>query len=175
MKLANDEQKELAMILIDFKKAFDTVLHDYLIELLTFFNVSPHMIKIFKTMLNGKMAGIQTSDGLTEIFMIMVGVAQGVSPSGLIFLLALEPLLWKIKYSNDIEKITFNNNNSLSDASFADNVTLLIRETPINISNIKEILLDFKKLSGLETNYEKTSILTLNCPALSAQIIIDIG
>ena len=83
--------------------------------------------------------------------------------------------MWKIKYSNDIEKITFNNNNSLSDASFADNVTLLVRGTPINISNIKEILLDFKKLSGLETNYEKTSILTLNCPALSPQIITDIG
>ena len=46
---------------------------------------------------------------------------------------------------------------------------------PINISNIKEILIDFKKLSGLETNYEKTSILTLNCPALPPQIILDIG
>ena len=83
-------------------------------------------------------------------------------------------LLWKIKFSNNIEKITFGNNNFLSDASFADNVTLLVHGMPINISNIKEILLDFKKLSGLETNYEKTSILTLNCPALS-QIIKDIG
>ena len=175
MKLSNDEQKELAMILIDFKKAFDSVSHVYLIELLTFFNISPHMIKIFKTMLNGKMAGIQTSDGLTEIFMILVGVAQGDSPSGLIFLLALEPLLWKIKYSNEIEKITFNNNNSLSDASFADDVTLLIRGTPRNISNIKDILRDFKNLSGLETNYEKTSILTLNCPTLPPHIISEIG
>ena len=57
-------------------------------------------------MLNCKMAGIQTSDGLSDIFLILVGVAQGDSPSGLIFLLALEPLVWKIKYSNNIEKIT---------------------------------------------------------------------
>ena len=84
--------------------------------------------------------------------MILVGVAQGYSPSGLIFLLALEPLLWKIKYSNNIEKITFDNNNLLSDTSFADDVTLLVRGTPISILNIKEILLEFKKLSGLETN-----------------------
>ena len=75
MKLANDEHKELAMVLIDFKKAFDSVSHKYLIELLTFFNVSPHMIKIFKTMLNIKKAGIQTSDGLSDIFLILVGVA----------------------------------------------------------------------------------------------------
>ena len=80
------------MILIDFKKAVDSFLHDYLIELLTFFNVSPHMIKIFKTRLNSKMAGMQTSDGLSDIFLILVGVAQGDSPSGLTFLLALEPL-----------------------------------------------------------------------------------
>ena len=38
------------------------------------------MIKIFKTMLNGKMARMQTSDGLSDIFLILVGVAQGDSP-----------------------------------------------------------------------------------------------
>ena len=75
MKLANDQRKELAMVLIDFKKAFDSVSHEYLIELLTFFNISPHMIKFFKTMLNSKMAGIQTSDSLSDIFLILVGVA----------------------------------------------------------------------------------------------------
>ena len=63
----------------------------------------------------------------------------------------------------------------LSDASFADDVTLLVCGMPVNISNIKEILLDFKKLLGLKTNYEKTSILTLNCPALLHQIITDTG
>ena len=52
---------------------------------------------------------------------------------------------------------------------------LLVRGMPENIIHIKEILLDFKKLSGLETNYEKTSILTLNCPALTEQVIKDIG
>ena len=98
-------------------------------------------------MLNGKMSGIQTSNVLSDIFLILVGVAQGDSPSGLIFLLALEPLLWKIKYINNIEKITFGNNNFLSDGSFADDVTLLVRGRPINISNIKEVLLDFKKLA----------------------------
>ena len=69
--MATDEQKELAMFLIDFKKAFESISHDYLIDLLTFFNVSPHMIKMFKTMLNSKMAGIQTTDGISDIFLIL--------------------------------------------------------------------------------------------------------
>ena len=40
------------------------------------------MIKIFKTMLKGKMAGIQTTDSLSDIFLILVGVAQGDSHFG---------------------------------------------------------------------------------------------
>ena len=107
------------------------------------------------------------------VSLIFFKVAQGDSPSGLIFLLALEPILWKIKYSNNIERITFPNNNSLSGASFADDVTLLIRGTPENIINVKQILLNFKKLSGLETNTEKTIVLTLNCPALSQNIFLN--
>ena len=59
------------------------------------------------------------------------------------FLLALEPLLWKIKYSDNIEKLTFAKDTSLSDASFAYDVMLLVYGMPENIINIKEILLDF--------------------------------
>ena len=36
IRMAIDEHKELEMILIDFKKAFHSVSHEYLIELLTF-------------------------------------------------------------------------------------------------------------------------------------------
>ena len=89
------------------------------------------------------MAGIQTTDGLSDIFLILVEVAQWDSPSGLICLLALEPLLWKIKYRNNTEKITFADNNLLSDTSFAHDVTLLIRRTPENKIIVKLILLDF--------------------------------
>ena len=124
MKMAKDELKELATI--DLKKAVDSVSHDYLIKLLTFFNVRPYMIKIFKAMMNFKIAGIQTTNSFSDIFLILVGVAQGGSPSGLIFLLALKPLLWKIKFSNNIEKNNFADNNSLSNASLTNDVTLLL-------------------------------------------------
>ena len=43
-----------------------------------------------------KMAGIMTESGIITFFEILCGVAQGDSPSGLIFILALEPLLWKL-------------------------------------------------------------------------------
>ena len=54
------------------------------------------MIKIVRTTMKKKMAGIMTESGIITFFEILCGVAQGDSPSGLIFILALEPLLWKL-------------------------------------------------------------------------------
>ena len=122
------------------------------------------MIAIFETTIKNKQAGILTDSRITELFLRLSGLAQGDSPSGLLFLLALEPLLWKLRHSSSLEKVTFKNGNKISDSSFADDVTILLKGTAENIANAKLILDDFKKLSGLEINAEKTQILPINCP-----------
>ena len=101
------------------------------------------MIAIFETMIKNKQAGILTDSRITELFLILCGVAQGDSPSGLLFLLALKPLLWKLRHSSSIEKVSFDNGNKLSDPCFADDVTILLRGTADNIANAKLILDDF--------------------------------
>ena len=50
------------------------------------------MIKIVRTTMKKKIAGIITESGVIDFFEILCGVAHGDSPSGLIFILALEPL-----------------------------------------------------------------------------------
>ena len=105
------------------------------------------MIAIFETMIKNKQAGILTDSKITKLLLILCGVSQGDSPSGLLILLALEPLLWKLRHSSSIEKVTFENGNKLSDSSFSDDVTILLRGTAENIANAKLILDDFKKLS----------------------------
>ena len=79
---------------IDFKKAFDSILHEYILEILKFFNYSDYMIKIVRTTMKKKMASIMSESGIITFFEILCGVAQGDSPSGLIFILALEPGSW---------------------------------------------------------------------------------
>ena len=74
------------------------------------------MIAIFGTIIKNKQAGILTNSGITELFQILCGVAQGDSPRGLLFLLALQPLLWKLRHSSSIKKVMFENGNKLSDS-----------------------------------------------------------
>jgi len=87
------ENKRLALMAINFKKAFDSESHEYILEILKFFNYSDYMIKIVRTTMKKKIAGIMTESGIITFFEILCGVAQGDSPSGLLFILTLKPLL----------------------------------------------------------------------------------
>ena len=76
-KKAENEGKNLALLVIDFKKAFDSLSHEYLLEILKFYNISPYMIAIFETMIKNKQADILTDSRIMELFLILCSVAQG--------------------------------------------------------------------------------------------------
>ncbi len=148
------ENKRLALLAINFKKAFDSVLHKYILEILNFFNYSDYMIKIVRTTMKKKIAGIMTESGVINLFEILCGVAQGDSPSGLIFILALEPLLWKLTLDLGVVHPVFENGSHVNDSSYADDVSILVNGEPENIVNVKNILDEFGRLSGLIINIQ---------------------
>jgi len=167
------ENKRLSVLSIDFKKAFDSVSHEYIIEVLKFYNFSDYMIKIVRTSMNQKIAGIMAESGIISFFSILCGVAQGDAPSGLIFILCLEPLLWKLSLEHGIRHPVFENGGTIDDSSYADDVSILLEGDPEIIIRCKIILEDFGKLSGLKINSEKTQILSINAsPDFAEQIAV---
>ena len=172
---ANLENLPLAIVAIDFKKAFDSVGHEFIIETLKFFNFSPYMIKIFECLCKGREGTILTEEGFTKFFNIACGVAQGDSPSGLIFLIVLEILLIRLAFDPNITRTKFNDNTESNDAAFADDVSILVECTPTNMTNIKNLLQHYQNLSGLTINTEKTVILPVNPPPNFEQNIINTG
>ena len=80
----------------------------------------------------------------------------------LIFTFALEPLLWKLTLDLCVVHPVFENGSHISDSSYADDVSILVNGEPENILNVKNILDDFGKLSGLKINVEKTQVLPIN-------------
>ena len=101
--------------------------------------------------------------------------AEGDSPSGLIFILALEPLLWKLTLDLGVVHPVFENSSHISDSSYADDVSILVKGKPENILNVKNILNDFGKLSGLILNVEKTQVLPINVSPNFAGNIAETG
>ena len=97
-----------------------------------------------------------TESGIITFFEVLCGVAQGDSPSGLLFILCLEPLLWKLELDLGVTHPIFENGSHIQDSSYADDVSILVDDDPENIINVKTILDNFGKLSGLVISVEKT-------------------
>ena len=77
-----------------------------------------------------KIAGIMTESGIITFFEILCRVAQGDSPTGHIFILALEPLLWKLSLDLGVDHLIFANCSHVRDSSYADDISTLINVEP---------------------------------------------
>ena len=105
-------QRSISTAWIDYKEAYDSIPHDWLIETLTMHKFDPVTIKFFKETIKNWQTSINLNieDSIsTEPFKISTGIFQGDSPSGLNFILCLLPLTWLIKTSNLGYKPTFTN------------------------------------------------------------------
>jgi hypothetical protein len=129
---------------------------------------------------NNRCARIILEDDLSEPFGLGRGRAQGDSPSPRQYNIGEAILLLKIEFDPEILKIGWSNpvprpvkkcyenariSNNLIDAgtekvdAFADDANVLTLCDYGSLARLKTVLSEFEKISGLECNVEKTSIL----------------
>ena len=141
-----------------FEKAFDSVSHKYLKVILTHFKFPQKLIDlIFKFLSYGKSC-IKINGVYTESFTIERGVRQGDPLSGLLFVLALEPLLCtlykdKYKFAPQIGRDKYH----IPYTAFADDLTIFCRRS-VEVIGIKRMLSYFETATGLKVNSKKTEI-----------------
>jgi exonuclease III len=91
---------------IDQAKAFDSVNHNYLLEVYKFFGLGNRFIDLISTLTTNRCANIIFDDGTRGCdFPLECGNAQGNSPSPLQFNLANQILIFKVEYHKDIKSI----------------------------------------------------------------------
>ena len=114
----------------------------------------------------------------TNFFSLEKGHAQGDSPSPLLYNFAAQILLFKIELDTKIQRVRpnkalpgpiigkepyQNESNRETDKCdcFADDNTVSTLLNFESLNTLKTILENFKRLSGLSTNYEKTIIMRI--------------
>ncbi|KAL0852568.1 hypothetical protein ABMA27_016997 [Loxostege sticticalis] len=110
LKHANQHNKNLHLTYIDYKKAFDSVPHSWLIRVLQLYKINPTVI----TFLEDAMTKWKTTLSLTTKFTKIVteeihignGIFQGDSLSPLWFCLALNPLSYLLNQTKNGYKLT---------------------------------------------------------------------
>ena len=124
------EQKKIngLLILIDFKKAFDSISWNFLMNALKFFNFGPDILSKITTLNNKILATIQQCGHLSEFFQIERGCRQGDPIATYEFILVAQILYYMIISNKTIKGIEIEGIEYLL-SQFADDTTLILDGT----------------------------------------------
>jgi len=162
---ASKIKKEAYLITLDAQKAFDSVDHDYLINILELYKFPQEYINWIKLLYKDLNACVLVNGYTTSRFKIEQSVKQGDALSCILFILAIEPLIQSIKQNPLIEPISIKSNTSnetdeITSATYADDITAVTG----NKDSIQEIINEYEKFStysGVNLNVKKTEVLIL--------------
>ena len=112
------------IVAIDFKKAFDSVSHEYLFDLLTNFNIPEYYIQAVKTLMQDGQSCVNNDGAITENFPLGRSCRQGDPLAPYLFILAIEPLLRRLK--SELAGVQGPTDRVVLSA-YADDLTLFVR------------------------------------------------
>ncbi len=145
---------DFGLISIDQKKAFDRVEHKYLWSVLAAFGFSSDFISMIKVMYCDVESILKINGDLCSPFKVLRGVRQGCAFSGMLYTLAIEPLLNKLRIDmcglqilNCVEAVKL--------SAYADDVVVLIsNQNYVNV--MLQTLDDFRNVSSAKVNWQKS-------------------
>ena len=153
------ENKGGMILFLDFEKAFDSLEWDFLFKVLNTMNFGPSFLNWIKTFYTNISSCVVNNGYSSKFFSLQRGVRQGCPLSGLLFVLAVEPLAHQIRINESIKGLE--NGNKITKLSmYADDTTAFIRDDSSAVS-LLTLLEQFGDLSGLKINKSKTEGLWL--------------
>ena len=105
------EEENLPCLLFfsDFEKAFDSIDHSYLLDVLHHFNFGDSFIQWIKVFYKNASSSVLNNGYMTEGFQIERGVRQGCPLSPYLFILGIELLSLEVSRNSDIKGIHMHN------------------------------------------------------------------
>ena len=105
IEYTESEQIPGAILLLDIKKAFDSVSHDFLCCVLRKFNFSNEFIDWIKVFYSGRKSYVSNHGNLTRPLNMERGIFQGCPISPYLFLLVIESMALAIRQNPNIQGI----------------------------------------------------------------------
>lgn len=160
-----ERNRPLYLAFIDYKKAFDSVSHNYIWETLATQNVENEYIRVIKSLYKKSKSRVKL-ETTGPWFPISRGVKQGDPLSPILFIATLESIISKLDWNKRGINVK---NKHLSHLRFADDL-VLISEKGKELQYMVESLNKASKLAGLEMNLYKTMVMT---NSTKVQIYVD--
>ncbi|KAL7825546.1 hypothetical protein SRHO_G00341280 [Serrasalmus rhombeus] len=152
IRQSRSDGRELAVVFVDFARAFDSVSHKHILDVLRQRQVDDHVIRVIRGMYTNVITRVENGKGgATPDIPMQVGVKQGDPMSPLLFNLALDPL---IRTLNELGKGYCLSGRMLATLAFADDLAL-VSDTWDGMAHNLHILDAFCELTGLRVQPKK--------------------
>ena len=115
------------LLAIDFEKAFDSLNHEFLYQVLQKMGFGPNFPECIRTFYRNLSGRVLNNGFTTDIFFVKRGVRQGDPLSPLLFILALETLVCQIRENKNIKGFLINGK-EIKTTLFADDMTCFLRD-----------------------------------------------
>ncbi|KAJ8505060.1 hypothetical protein OPV22_005946 [Ensete ventricosum] len=171
--LANDLVKDLhsktrgkkICFKADLRKAFDSVNRDFIYMMLHNMGFPQHWVKWIQCCLETPKFSILFNGSPIGFFGSKNGIRQGDPLSPYLFTIAMEGLSCMLEeaVSNGKIKVPHYGSVYISHITFADDLIIFLRDDPVSVSNLADILNEFGKVSGLKLNHAKSKVYVGAC------------
>ena len=158
LELARSKNIKGLMTTVDFKGAFDSVRHKFIWKTLEAMGVGPNLISLLKCLFNETKSAVLNFGTTTGFVDLERSCRQGDPVSAYLFIIVMEVLLNQIRRQGVGFKVCEMN---IWGSAFADDLTIFSK-TNKELASSLQIISDFKKVSGLEINVDKSEVLELN-------------
>ena len=154
------ENKLDAYILaIDFEKAFDSLEWGFLWSTLKAFGFPDFYINCIKTVYTDIKTCVINGSTTSSFFQVTRSARQGDPLSAIIFIIALEVLLIKIRHNKDVRGLKIGEV-EIKLSAYADDLTNFLADSR-SVEALFRELNDFSRYSGLRCNADKTEAMKL--------------
>ena len=141
-------------IFADYKRAFNSLSHAFIFEVLELFNFGPSLTNSVKVMLRGSESCISQNKTTSEFFQVNQGCRQGDCCSPLLFILCVEVLGIMIRKNKYISGYKIDNLEILIE-QFAHDCTFVLGGSQASFDNCLNAVADFSSVSGFSLNIKR--------------------
>ncbi len=150
---------KMGIVSIDQEKAFDRVEHKYLWETLIAFGFTPGFINKIKTLYFNVQSVLKINGVLSAPFQVQRGIRQGCPLSGMLYSLAFEPLLHKLR--SVLQGVILPGCNiPLKLSAYADDLVIMV-DNQQDIDMLTNIVAQYGTISSAKVNWSKSEALSI--------------
>ena len=152
------------LLMVDFSKAYDSLIRSYLWETLKWAGFPDQIIRLISMTYTKTTAKFLINGFSSGNFPVTSGIRQGCPLAPLLFIIAMETIMTKIRKDNGIRGITFRVEGKkieLRTTGFVDDLCIFLSRSK-QLPTALALLKAFGRLSGLKINLKKSNGLWLD-------------